>query len=278
MLISLIVLFTISLYFAFSKKKAVKYISILLVLASLFGIYAQQTNLFSQPTTVKSIKQVQKKNDKVSKKDIAIIKKLVMTNHSEGFEKQGFIAIPQLNILLPIYNDAYSKAGLDLGADTANNKQGGQLGVNNYAIAAHSFNDAKTGFSALQQYRNNNEPYIKDGKNSSNDWLNGVKIFVANQKGIYEFKITDQILVDQDNTSVLDAGETPRLTLISCLFPDTEKRIITQAEFVSFNKWSKANKTEISYFDLRKQPTNARADWFNSGNEEGSNGYGAQAK
>ncbi|MFR6597816.1 MAG: hypothetical protein ACLUQC_11160 [Lactococcus raffinolactis] len=51
--------------------------------------------------------------DKTSRADIA---KMVRQAVS-GLDKQGFVAIPARNILLPIYNNAYSNKGLNAGAD-----------------------------------------------------------------------------------------------------------------------------------------------------------------
>lgn len=53
----------------------------------------------------------------------ALIRKMVMRNATKNFEKQGFVSITSTNILLPIYNDAYSDEGLNLGANYANKSE-----------------------------------------------------------------------------------------------------------------------------------------------------------
>lgn len=51
---------------------------------------------------------------------------------------------------------------------------------------------------------------------------------MANRAGIYQYKVTDQILVNKGDTDVLRQTQSPQLTIISCLFPSTQYRIITK--------------------------------------------------
>jgi len=213
------------------------------------------------------------------------LSKLIMNNHSNGLIKQGFVSIPNLMILLPIYNDAYSKKGLDLGADYANrtfsDPQGKitpVMGQGNYGLAAHNFNDGKTGFSSLQEKINQDTPYLVKGKLGNSNWLNRVKIYLANGSKIYTYKITSQICVTENDVNVLDvtAKQDPKLTIISCLFPSTQYRIITETKLVKTNTWHNAPNSEINALDLTKQPTNAHTSWFNPGTEEGAQGFGSK--
>lgn len=56
--------------------------------------------------------------DKISCVDIA---KMVMRQEVSSLDKQCFVAIPNRNILLPDYNDAYSDQELNAGVNHANN-------------------------------------------------------------------------------------------------------------------------------------------------------------
>ncbi|AEJ23440.1 sortase (surface protein transpeptidase) [Weissella koreensis KACC 15510] len=224
-------------------------------------------------------KQVQKKA--VIKVDRTQIKKMVMRdqNKTDKFEKVGFVAIPSQAILLPIYNDAYSVDGLNLGADYANRYAQDPLGKNipvmgqgNYGLAAHNFNDGKTGFSGLQEDLNNDAPYLVNGQLGESDWLNGQFVYMANEKGIYRYTITNQVAKEETASDVLAPTEKSTLTIVSCLFPTISKRIITQADLTKSYTWEQAPDKIVGYFNLKVQNTNARADWFNPGTEEGANG------
>ncbi|GMA69203.1 hypothetical protein GCM10025879_04490 [Leuconostoc litchii] len=151
------------------------------------GSYIYQKNIVGIKTAIlKPIQQQERKiaNQKVSQDNTsrARIRQMVMRNVTQKFKKQGFVSVPSQNILLPIYNDAYSDEGLNLGANYANKSEkdpDGQkqpvMGQGNYGLAAHNFNDGKTGFSALQQSTNSDSPYLKDGKLQGSSWLNGKK-------------------------------------------------------------------------------------------------------
>lgn len=207
------------------------------------------------------------------------IKKMVMRETSQDFVKQGFVAIPSVGILLPVFNDAYSRRGLDLGANYANKSSEDPngshipvMGKGNYGLAAHNFNDGQTGFSPLQEYVNKNYPYINERKLGEDNWLNGEKIYLANDQGIYTYKIVKQTVVGKEDISVLNNTSKPRVTIISCLFPNTNYRIITSGKLVKYGSWSSEKKRIVQLFNLKNNNTNARANWYNSGMEEGSNG------
>ena len=79
------------------------------------------------------------------------------THANEGLTKQGFVSVPTVGILQPIFNNAYTNGGLNAGANYANRsevdpdgKNKPKMGVGNYGLASHNFNDGITGFSALQ--------------------------------------------------------------------------------------------------------------------------------
>lgn len=201
------------------------------------------------------------------------------TQKSQGLTKQGFVSVPKVGILQPVFNDAYSKKGLAAGANYANRSQADpagkrvpRMGQSNYGLASHNFYDGKTGFSPLQQNLKQDDPYIVDGKRQTNHWLDGDKIYLADQEGIYAYRITGQIVVQATDIGVLNPTANPQVTIITCLYPSTQYRIITRGKLVQHYQWEKAPAHVVSYFDLTKQKTNARVSWYNPGTEEGANG------
>jgi len=201
------------------------------------------------------------------------------TQQKKGLTKQGFVSVPRVKILQPVFDDAYSKKGLSVGANYANRneidpkgQQRPQMGRGNYGLASHNFYDGKTGFSPLQQNLKQDTPYIVDGKKQDNDWLNNERIYLADKKGIYEYRIVRQHVVKPDDVSVLNPTKQARVSIITCLYPSTDYRIITVGKLVKNYSWRNAPAKAVNYFDLTKQPTNSRVDWFNPGTEEGSNG------
>ncbi|WP_029510372.1 class A sortase [Leuconostoc lactis] len=218
----------------------------------------------------------QAKNDTTSRDQIA---KMVMRQAQKGLEKRGFVAIPSRFILLPIYNDAYSNKGLDAGANYANRSAVDPLGTQkpimgqgNYGLAGHNFNDGQSGFSALQESNNHDWPYIQNGQLKGSNWLNGEPVILANASGLFVYDITGQTTVNKNDIAVLNPTQAPTLTIISCLFPSTQYRIITHAALKTHYTWQKAPQDLVDLFNLRTQRTNAHVDWWNPGTEEGVNG------
>jgi len=209
------------------------------------------------------------------------IKRMVMrqTQRNKHLNKQGFISIPKVGILEPIFNSAYTETGLKVGANYANKSAVDpagnkipKMGAGNYGVASHNFNDGKTGFSGLQENLNQDAPYLIKNKLHGSNWLNGQPIYLANQNGIYEYQIKKQILVTSNNIKILNPTKRAQVTIISCLYPSTQYKIITIGEFKRKYSWITAPAKIVNFFDLQKQPTNAHVNWYNPGTEEGSNG------
>lgn len=248
----------------------------ILFLASSIFYYSYTENIFGTKKTIQNSMMLFQKSDTVSR---STIKRMVMRNTTTNLKKQGFISIPSLDILLPIYNDAYSNRGLNAGANYANRSemdpeglQIPKMGKGNYGLAAHNFNDGITGFSSLQEKRNNDLPYLINGKTGTSHWLKGTKVYMADEVGIYEYQILKQTVVLKTNVSVLNPKGDTRLTIISCLFPSTEYRIITIALLDNSYSWETAPASIVNLFNLHVKNTNARANWWNPGTEEGANG------
>ncbi|CAK8053695.1 sortase domain-bontaining protein [Eupransor demetentiae] len=206
----------------------------------------------SLPVKQYSNKQRDEIKDKVMKNDA---KKLNLT-------KQGWVAFPDFDIFMPIYDNAYSAAALNAGANTS--QKGSTpvptMGEGNYTLAAHNWDDGQTGFSALQQYKGQNSPYLVQGQTGGSDWLNGKKIYMANAKGIYTYTLKTQTTVDENDVAPLDVNARingkPKLTIISCLFPNIDYRIITNAQYTDFVSWKKAPDKLIAQFDSSKHRDN----------------------
>lgn len=267
-----------------SWQKKIKRIlfSLILIFAILFIVY--NYNLVGSKQAVVNYQNsytVNKSNKQISWKQRKRIRSQLMreTQKKEGLTKQGFVSIPRVGILEPIFNSAYTSKGLAAGANYANQSvedpQGNQIpimGKGNYGLASHNFNDGRTGFSGLQQYLNEDKPYYKSGKTNHNNWLDGSRVYLANEQGIYAYSIFGQNTVAASDISVLNPTAKAHVTIISCLFPSIRYRIITQGRLQNTYSWRTAPSNVVHYFDLTVQKTNAHASWYNPGTEEGVNG------
>lgn len=246
------------------------------------GWFMKQQQSWAQKKSEKAAKQADK--DGMSKQVRLKIKKMVMRNAQPGFKKQGFVSIPSVNILEPIYNDAYSAKGLSIGAAVANRSEEDPsgtkmpvMGKGNYGLAAHNFNDGKSGFSPLQEVLNQAKPYLiwhadKTATLAGSDWLNDKHVYLAGPNGVFDYKIVSQKTVSKTQVSVLNQSKDGKLTIISCLFPDTAYRIITTAKLDEKYTWTNAPASVVQNFDLRQHNTNTYAGWYVGGVEEGANG------
>ncbi|MFK3658766.1 class A sortase [Pediococcus pentosaceus] len=256
----------------------------LIIISIFFIIYIfYQKNLFNIHNKFiqeyRSHRVIVDTKKKISLVDRNKIRKQLMRQTQTGLQKQGFISIPVVGILEPIFDDAYSERGLRAGANYANRTQldpdGEQvpvMGKGNYGLASHNFDDGLTGFSGLQQNYQDDSPYLVNGKRKKNNWLNNQPIYLANNDGIYEYHIKQQKIVKADDVSVLNPKQKAQVTIITCLFPSTSYRIITIGKLERSYTWRKSPTYIINYFDLTKQKTNSHVAWYNPGIEEGVNG------
>jgi Sortase (surface protein transpeptidase) len=264
-------------------RKNIRYVLSIVLIVVMVCVLGYQYNWFSSRNAIVKYQTehtviTSNKHLSLHKRSAIAEKLMYQTQANEGLTKQGFVSIPSVGILQPIFDDAYSTKGLNAGANIANRSQTDpegkikpQMGEGNYGLASHNFNDGKTGFSALQQYLNKDEPYLINGKEGSDKWLNGKAVYLANGSKIYKYKITGQTTVTKDDVAVLNPSSTAKVTIISCLFPSTDYRIITNAKLNKTWNWKTAPDQVVTYFDLTMQKTNAHASWFNPGEEEGVN-------
>ena len=268
--------------------KICQYILLIIILCIISYICYQQNWLGVHNKIVQEIRShrvVVDDSKKMSLVERNRIRQRLMRETQTGLKKQGFVSIPVVGILEPIFNDAYSEKGLQAGANYANRssvdptgKQVPVMGQGNYGLASHNFDDGLTGFSGLQQNYQNDSPYLVNGQRQKSNWLNNQAIYLANSDGIFEYHIKQQRLVKADDVSVLDPSQNAQVTIITCLFPSTAYRIITIGQLKKSYTWAKAPDSIINYFDLTKQKTNAHADWYNPGVEEGINGNAGGTK
>jgi sortase A len=263
------------------RKLLTIFFTLLMVGGFGFGLY--QMNVFHVRSQVVSYQNARTtkviKTAVTGEKRQAIAELLMKQTHSdEGLTKQGFVAVPSVGILQPIFDSAYTDKGLNAGANYANRSEVDPTGQNipvmgqgNYGLASHNFNDGHTGFSPLQEKLDQDDPYLVNGKFGTSDWLDGKAVYLANGDHIYEYTISGQDLVKKGTISVLNPTADPEVTIITCLFPSTEYRIITHAKLTKSWDWQNAPAVVVNYFDLTVQKTNAHLNSFNPGEEEGVN-------
>ena len=109
----------------------------------------------------------------------------------------GQIAIPELNMRIPIYKGV-SNYVLATGAGTLKENQ--KMGEGNYALASHNyFGDKTILFSPLV------------------DAKQGMKIYTTDLENIYEYEITSVDIIEPTKVSVIyDQKDKTEITLITC--------------------------------------------------------------
>lgn len=247
------------------------------------AFYFYNMNTFNVKSSVitieKSLSPVEVNVEELeSTKDLSEVKELVMkqTQSDKGLVKLGYLSIPKLQILIPIFDKGDAESNLLVGGgltgqwNTDTQKlENAVFGIGNFSIAGHNFNDGKTAFSPLQQNINLNQPYLDGNEFKTNNWLNGTDLYLTNGEMIYKYIIENQFIVNYDNLTPMKVNkEHHYVTLITCLFPADTLRIITPAFYVGKYEWNDSAKEVISLFDLRNQKTNAT---LNDAVEEGVN-------
>lgn len=250
----------------------------------LFGLYfCYQANIFDVKETIVRVKRkniILKINIEEVKEPMTNIKRkrihsdLVKPTQTNKL-RQGYISIPSLNILLPIFGDAYDPIALSSGANIfpsgTDGKETLQEQLKKYSVvvlAAHNYNDGVTAFSPLQEHINHNEPYLIDGEIFNNNWLKGRKIYIATSQNVYEYELGTQYLIDGNDLSITNTDTEWPLKLITCLYPSDKYRIVTPAKFINIYTWETVPTDILYLFDLSKQTTNIYNTQF-PGEEEG---------
>lgn len=176
-----------------------------------------------------------------------------VTANDTQWKRIGSIAVPKLGILLPVYNQPYNLTALKQGAQVLPTNSGNStVGQGNLIIVGHNLENGHSDFSALQQVVSQNQPYLINGQKQTNNWLNGQMIYVATEKGVYEYKIDNQQLIGQHDLSVKNDTPTAQINLLTCLEPDDEYRIVTHGNLQHFWDWNSVPLYIADYFNLKK--------------------------
>lgn len=160
--------------------------------------------------------------------DLALV--LQNQNRSINLPVLGYIAVPTVNLNLPIYKGVGNTALL-YGAGTMKETQ--VMGEGNYALAGHHYPASKTVlFSPLMN--------LKEGD----------PIYVTDLQYVYEYKTKSIEIVDPTAVYVIDdrPGET-EITLITCN-DDTTKRYVFKGDLVSKTAIGMVNENVKNAFNI----------------------------
>lgn len=148
----------------------------------------------------------------------------------------GQIAIPDLNMKLPIYKGV-SNYVLATGAGTMKENQ--KMGEGNYALASHNyFGDKSILFSPLV------------------DAKPGMMIYTTDLDSIYEYEITSVELIEPTRVSVIyDHKDTTEITLITCDDIYASNRYYVRGKFVTKYSAKDASQGVLQSFNI---------DWTNA--------------
>lgn len=172
-------------------------------------------------------------------------------NLFNGKDQTSIVAIPYVNIYLPIFHEDDHDA-LKKGAMLIKNNSTINNGLGNYVIAAHNFNDGARAFSRLQQSTNSSDEYLENGNTKYSNWLNEQEIFLADKKGISVYVINQQTVFTEENLAYAQETKDNRLTLITCLYPEDNFRIVTIAALKESFEWENAPERVTANFSLDK--------------------------
>lgn len=226
------------------------------------GYYIYSANLFNSTQAVASSshKPLVVSDSKVPDSHVETIHQEAIKNDQANLNRVGTVAVPDLGILLPIYNKPYDEQALLVGAQQleAKGKDADQatIGKGNFLLVAHNYTDGKKMFSPLQQNIGLNAPYLVNRHAQDNHWLDGKKIYLANDKGLYEYTIDVQRTIPGYKTDIQNNTDKPEINVITCLEPDDSWRIDTHGNLSQKWSWDQAPSDIVSYFDLSKQQFN----------------------
>lgn len=148
-----------------------------------------------------------------------------------GRYSMGQVAIPELNMKIPIYKGV-SNYVLATGAGTMKENQ--KMGEGNYALASHNyFGDKKILFSPLV------------------DAKQGMKIYTTDLENIYEYEITSVDIIEPTKVSVIyDQKDKTEITLITCDDLNATNRYCVKGKFVTKYPAKGAPQTVLSAFNI----------------------------
>lgn len=122
----------------------------------------------------------------------------------------GSISIPSVHIHIPIVKGV-TQYYLSLGAGEMRPEE--QMGVHNYSLAGHNYNDDKILFSPLRHIQKGNHVYITNGR----------MVFV--------YRVAKKYYVSPKEVSVIDEGTKDMVTLITCSMSG-KTRLVVQGPLI----------------------------------------------
>ncbi|WP_100401855.1 class A sortase [Bacillus sp. FJAT-42315] len=165
-----------------------------------------------------SAEELQQNNEKEATFDYEAITPPTMTNVLSSSVNMddpaviGVITIPDVDIELPILKGT-TNANLLIGAATMRPDQ--QMGQGNYALAGHHTRSKDQFFGHV--------PELKKGAD----------IYVTDKKNKYHYKVTENKIISETETDVINDTTENKITLITCDVPTkTNKRVMVQGVLV----------------------------------------------
>lgn len=191
-------------------------------------------------------------NDEISYKDVM---SECLKQNVKGLVRIGTLCVPELEINVPIYNKPYDEDALKHGvqrmAPVKDGKLLGNVDSNNLVLVGHNYGDGRRMFSPLQEGVNQDDSYFKNNEAVKNEWLKGEQAYVATKDGIFVYTIDYQKAVRETDTTARKETKNKVLTLITCLEPDDDHRIVTRANLSMSCAWNTASPQILKYLKGR---------------------------
>lgn len=113
----------------------------------------------------------------------------------------GKIAIPSINLSLPIYKGEFGPLGDNMLYGAVTNKENQEMGKRNYVLSSHIVNNPDYLFTSLHKVSNGDLVYISDNEN------------------IFTYEITKSLVVKPNETWILDdIPNKATITLYTCKY------------------------------------------------------------
>ena len=218
---------------------------LLLVGVALLLVQPAQTYMLQQGVTAsleqsKEITRVEVAENEERTEDVTFkfeeveplsLENIVKYQGQGGRYSMGQVAIPELNMKIPIYKGV-SNYVLATGAGTMKENQ--KMGEGNYALASHNyFGDKTILFSPLV------------------DAKQGMKIYTTDLENIYEYEITSVDIIEPTKVSVIyDQKDKTEITLITCDDLNATNRYCVKGKFVTKYPAKGAPQTVLSAFNI----------------------------
>lgn len=171
--------------------------------------------------------------DKVQSLNSEAILKSQISGKKNNLPVIAGIAIPSVNIRLPIFNGLSNEALL-YGAGTLSPDQ--EMGTGNYALASHRSDQPDLLFTPLENINM------------------GDKIFLTDLTNVYTYQVTSKDRIEPSRVEVLeDVPERTLVTLITCGDLYAQTRLVVQGELIKTTPMKKMTKEMSDAFDLPVQ-------------------------